>query len=457
MPNNLDLKNVLQEIDEAKIQELRAKLDEYYPQDLAEEYPKLDEDESKLLFDILSYKQGAAVFVELETNQINRVLQHLSDTQIIKFTNEMELDDAADIIALLDDERMLKVLEQIQRPYELKELLSYDPETCGGIMNPDFISVRADLKISAALRYVRLKAKRENDNQIIYIYVTKKFGELVGVISIKGLFLAPDNALVKDYMRTEVISVNVNDDQEKVAEITDKYHFLAIPVINENKQLVGVVTIDDIVDVIKEETTEDIYQSSGISVESDFSVTPSADFIARDYFNSYRARTPWLIITLFGQYCAAVLIAGFDSTIVKIPIAISFMPLLSGLSGNIGNQSTTIIVRGIATGEINTNKINKIFLNELLVSFGIGLTCACITGVLSFYFYHNCFLSLLISLSLIISMALAVSLGTITPLIFKKFDIDPATASGPLITTFIDMLSFFVYLSLIAKFTEVLV
>lgn len=453
--NQLDLSNILSEIDESRIQELRLVFDEYYPQDIAEEYKHLEDETKRLLFDILSASQGAAVLVEIENHDLNDILEHLSDDQIIKFANEMELDDAADIIGLLDDERMIKILEKIQRPFEIKELLSYDADTCGGIMTPGFISVREDLKIAAALRYVRLKA-REYDSEIFYIYVTKKFGELAGVISLRELFLAPDQDTVGTHMKDETISVKTTDDQELVATLISKYKFLAIPVTNENNQLVGIITIDDVVDVIEEEVTEDIYQSSGINIETQDGMDPSESLV-REYFTAYRARTPWLIVTLLGQYLAASMIARFDSTIAAIPIAISFMPLLSGLSGNIGNQSSTIIVRGISTGEVAIKKSSQILFHEIIISFAIGFTCATITGLMSYYVYHNLTLSILIGSSLIASMMLAVTLGTITPLAFKKLRLDPATASGPLITTAIDIISFFVYLTLITKFTNELI
>lgn len=451
----LDLKNLLTEIDESRIKDLRLKMDDFYAQDIAEEYIDLELEERLKLFYVLSYKQGANVLVELYENQIKQLFEHLSDEKIARFTNELELDDAADIVGLLEDERMAHVMDLIQRPYELKALLNYDPATCGGIMSPHFISVRGDLKCSAALRYVRLKAK-EIHSQIVYIYVVKKFGELHGVVSLKELFLAPDNDLVETHMSNESISVSVTDDQEAAAELISKYHFLALPVTNENNQLVGIITIDDVVEVIEEEATEDIYQSSGITVSEEEEIR-APKLSMGSYFNAYKARSPWLIITLFGQYLAAMLIAKFDSTIMAIPIAISFMPLLSGLSGNIGNQSTTIIVRGISTGEIELDDGLKILTHEVLISFSIGLTCALLTGAMSYYVYHNALLSLLIGSSLIISMVIAVSFGSVTPMIFKKLDIDPAIASGPLITTAIDILSFLVYLSLITKFVNELV
>lgn len=453
--STIDLKNMLEDLDETRILELRQSLEEYLAQDIAEEYRDLDKDEQKKLFDILSYKQGAQVLVELKAEDILHILKGLSNEQLVRFANEMELDDAADIIGLLEDERMATILERIQRPFELKALLEYDPDTCGGIMSPHFISVRGDLKCSAAVRYVKLKA-REIHSQIIYVYVTHRFGELAGVISLRELFLAPENDMVADHMTTEVVAANADDDRELAAELISKYRFLAMPVINENKQLVGIITIDDAVEVIEEEATADIYQSSGINVESETGIaTPTLTF--KSYFNSYKARSPWLLITLVGQYFAASIIASFDSTVMAVPIAISFMPLLSGLSGNVGNQSTTIIVRGISTGEIDLKDAFSIFLHELLVSFAIGITCASLAGLLSYNTYHNLTLSLLIAFSLVLSMALAVSLGTVTPMMFKQFRIDPAVASGPLITTTIDMLSFSVYLTLISKFIKALV
>lgn len=451
--NTLDLKNILSDLDESRILEFRSILDEYYPQDIAEEFKELDDKEKLLLFDVVSEEQGSNIIVELNENQIKNLLEVFSDDQITKFADKMELDDAADILAYLEDSRMLKILENLQRPFVLKELMSYETDTCGGIMTPSFISIRADLKIAAALRYVRLKA-REAENQIVYVYVTKKFGELAGVISIRQLFMADDNSIVGDHMSDETISVKVDDDQELAADLISKYKFLAIPVTNNNNQLVGIITIDDVVDVLEEETTEDIYQSSGINIDED---NLSDSSLLREYFGAYKARTPWLIITLLGQYIAAAVIAKYDTTIAAVPIAISFMPLLSGLSGNIGNQSSTIIIRGISIGAVNTNKSMKIFIHELIISLCIGLTCALITGLLSFYVYNNQTLSSLIGVSLILSMMLAVALGTLTPIIFKKLELDPATASGPLITTIIDMISFFVYLTLITKFITELV
>ncbi|MDD9899288.1 MAG: magnesium transporter [Candidatus Melainabacteria bacterium] len=456
MPNSsLKLKNILSEIDDSDPKELRAILDEFYPQDIAEEYHNLEREEKITLFDILSYKQGAEVLVELENEDVEEIFKELSDEQITKFTNHMELDDAADILGLLDDERMIRILENIQRPFEVKELMSHDPDTCGGIMKPSFISVREDLKIAAALRYVRLKA-REEGIEIMYIFVTKKFGELVGIMSLRELFLAPDTDTVGTHMNTDVISVNASNDQEQATDLLSKYRWLALPVVNDNNQLVGIITIDDAFEVIEDETTEDIYQSIGINVETEDSANVVKSLVS-EYASAYKARTPWILVTLLGQYMAASLIASYDATIAAIPIAISFMPLLSGLSGNIGNQSSTIMIRGISTGEVQVGKSSQILVHELIISLSIGLTCALVTGLMSLYVYHNQTLSMLIGLSLIISMMLAVAFGTITPFVFKKLELDPAAASGPLITTAIDIITFLVYLSLITKFVSVLV
>lgn len=450
MSNILDLQNLLLDIDDSNILDLRQIFDDFYSQDIAEAYDNLDKKAKELLFTVLSDDQGAAVLSDLAKSDLRDLLEIVSDDQLVRFVNNMALDDAADIIATIDDKRMLYILENIQRPAELKELMSFEPDTCGGIMAPNFISVREDLKVASALRYIRVKAK-ESDTEIVYIYVTKKFGELVGVISIKELFLSADEDLVSQHMNREIISVKVDDDQELAADLIAKYRFLAIPVLNNNEQLLGIITVDDAVQVIEEEATEDIYQSSGISEAKQTSS------LIKEYFVAYKARTPWLIVTLLGQYLSSILIASYHTTIISIPIAISFMPLLSGLSGNIGNQSSTIIVRGLYTGEVNENKSIKVFLHELVISLCIGLTCALMTGFLSFYFYKNLSLSFLIAMSLILSMMLAVALGTLTPIVFKKFQWDPAAASGPLITTAIDMISFFVYLTMITKFINELI
>ena len=218
-------------------------------------------------------------------------------------------------------------------------------------------------------------------------------------------------------MNTDVIMVNTDEDREVAAELISKYHFLAIPVINSSKQLVGTISIEDVVEILEDEVTQDIYQSSGINIEPD-SVSAYTDI--REYFTAYKARTPWLVITLLGQILSASLIVKFSNVISALPIAVSFMPLLSGLSGNIGNQSTTIIVRGISTGEIDTDRSREVVSHELLISLSIGLTCALITSVISYLMNGNIVLCALIALSLLISMFSAVFLGSLTPIIFKK-------------------------------------
>jgi magnesium transporter len=447
--NQLDLKNTLNNIDEDKILGLRQTLDEFYPQDIAEAYNNLNEEEGQTLFDVLSFQQGALVIIELEDYQIKDLFEYLSNEKIARFVNELELDDAADLLGLLDDEdRTLNIMDRLNRPYEIQELLSFDPDSAGGMMNPDFISIRADLKVAAALRFLRIKAKN-TDSQIVYMYVTTKTGELKGVISLKELFMAKDDSFVADYVNEDVIYVQAHQDREEVAEIISKYHFLALPVVDEKKVLVGVIAINDVVEILEDEVTQDIYQASGINVEED-AVYGTFDF--KQIFAAYKSRTPWLVITLFGQALSASLLLNYNDVISAVPVAVSFMPLLSGLSGNIGNQSTTIMIRGIYTGEINIGKSLEVLISEFATSIGIGFTCALITAAVSYFMNHNLLLSLLIAISLVVSMIAAVLLGTMVPIFFKKANFDPATASGPLITTLIDIISFIVYLSLVRMF-----
>ncbi len=365
----------------------------------------------------------------------------------------MDDDDATDLILKLPESEKASFLKLLPDPIQqalVNELINYPPESAGGIMSTDFLRLRSDMNIGLAFNYVRRQAP-EYKGQIYYLYVVDNRNKLSGVVTLRNLICAPTSDIVGNHMSDEVISCNVNDDQETVAETISKYDLIALPVIDDENTLKGVVTIDDVVDILKTETTEDIYQGSGIS-----DAIPSDELINGKVTFAVRARLPWLLLTLGGQTIAACIIASFDKTIASIPIAVSFMPLLSGLSGNVGGQTATIIVRGLVTGDIKLKDTLKHIFHETRTGFLLGIICSIITGFVAWFQHGIELLGLVVAFALTCSMTLGVLLGTIFPILLQYFKKDPATASSPMITTMLDMTTFTIYLSIISNLIKYL-
>lgn len=444
---------LLQLLENKEVEKLKFFLNDQYPQDLAEAIENLNEEEKCICFKLLEVEQASKVLSELNTENQMELFKSLSPGFMASIISQMDDDDATDLITKLPEEEktsLLKVLPDPIQQAHVQELIHYPSESAGGIMSTDFLRLRSDMNINIAFNYVRRQAP-EYKGQVYYLYVVDNVNKLVGVITLRNLICAPSSDIVANHMSDEVITCNVNDDQETVAKTISKYDLIALPVIDDSNTLKGVVTIDDVVDIFSTETTEDIYQGSGIS-----DAIPSDELINGKVAFAVRARLPWLLLTLVGQTIAACIIASFDKTIASIPIAVSFMPLLSGLSGNVGGQTATITVRGLVTGDIDLKDTFKHIFHELRVGILIGLICSAITGTIA-YFQHGIeLLGFVVAFALTCSMCLGVLLGTIFPMLLQYFKKDPATASSPLITTLLDMTTFAIYLGIISNFIKYL-
>ncbi len=427
--------------------ELRIFLNDQYPQDLAETIDKLDSEDQIICFKLIELETAAKVLSELNHEAQRNLLKVLGPKNAAPLISQMDVDDATDIIIQLPDEDKIALLKELPDPIQqahVQELIHYPPESAGGIMSTDFLRLRSDMNIHLAFNYVRRQAA-EYKTQIYYLYVVDNSNKLAGVISLRSLICAPFNDLVVNHMDTEVITCKVIDDQETVAKTISKYDLIALPIIDEDNSLKGIVTVDDVVDILSKETTEDMYQSSGIS-----DAVPSDELISGKVTYAVRARLPWLVITLIGQTLAAVIIAKYDKTISSVPIAVSFMPLLSGLSGNIGGQTSTIIVRGLVTGDIDIKNTFKYVFHEVKIGFLIGCICSVIAGIIAWRLHNMPTLGLIVAFALCCSMTYAVLFGTLIPIVLQYCKKDPATASSPFITTLLDILTFSFYLSIIS-------
>ena len=330
---------------------------------------------------------------------------------------------------------------------QLRELLAYKEDTAGGIMNPRVLTINQEMKVDDALSFIRTKAIDDN-TELFYLYVTDKQKHLLGVVSLRNLLTSNLSTRIEQIMIRDIVRLHVDDPQDMVAEIFMKYQYNALPVVDLYNRLQGIVTWDDVQDVVEEETTEEIYTSSGIATD----VFDEDDILSGKVINSVRARTPWLFITLIGEFFAVFVANKFDSTLAVLPITAIFMPLLAGLGGNIGTQSITLIVRGLSTGQVNLKKAFKYIFREFGVGLAIGLLFGVLVMITTIKWQHNIELGFIVGLAMVVNMTLATLIGTITPFLLKSLKIDPAIASGPVIATSIDVVGLFIYFTLVTTF-----
>lgn len=427
---------------------LEEELNGLHTADLAEIYRNINEDERIECSKLLSEDILADLLEELNPQIQIEVLEHINDEKAARIILKMPHDSMADILGDLNDVESETYLNKLplRVSSQIRELLSYEEDTAGGIMNSEVITVNQDMTIEQVLSFLRIKAEKENV-ELYYIYVVDKLNHLLGVVSLRSLLTSPLHIKVEDIMTSDVIKMHVDDDQEVVADTLIKYGFLAIPVVDHYNRLKGMVTWDDAQEVSEEETTEEIYTSSGIA--TDIIDIDEDEILSGHIFKAIRARTPWLFITLVGEFFAVNVAHHFDYTIEAIPIIAIFMPLLAGLGGNIGTQSITLMVRGLSTGQLNLSSAMHHIYRELRVGLSIGLFFGLMVTLFTWNWQHNYELGLIVGLAMAVNMTLATVIGTITPFILKKIKIDPAIASGPVIATTIDVLGLAVYFTLV--------
>ena len=325
--------------------------------------------------------------------------------------------------------------------------MNYDEDTAGGMMTPLFMTVTPDMSVKEVLDYIRDRAEEDNID-LYYVYVTDKQEHLLGVVSLRSLLISPFKTKIADVMNSDIVKLHIDDYRDTISDVFMKYQFDSLPVVDQYNHLRGIVTWDDAQDAVEEETTEEIYASSGISTGS----IDEDEILDGSIFTSVRARTPWLFVTLIGELIAVNVANYYGKTLQALPIIAIFMPLLAGLAGNIGTQSITLIVRGLSTGQLTMASTLKHILRESFIGFLIGAFFGGVVMLFTWGWQHNIELGIIVGIAMAINMALATLIGTLTPFAMKRLDIDPAVASGPVIATAIDVLGLAVYFSLASIF-----
>jgi magnesium transporter len=437
------VEDVKDAIKEKNRQFLTKLIDEMRPADLADLIEHLDPEQRLYIFDFLEPKGAGDVLVEMEAPVQESILGELDNQVISEIVQELDSDDAADLVGDLPAERAKQIIETVEDEVseELEKLLPYPEDTAGGIMALEFVAVMADATVQQAIETIR--EKREEVVNVYYLFVVDDYYRLMGVISLKDLVLEPPERKVNEIMNPEVISVNVNRDQEEVYHLVKKYDLVTIPVVDEHNRLVGRITHDDIIDVIAEEADEDISLMAGVIRQ---------EIAEESSLKISRARLPWLIAGLFGGILAAAVIKQFESSLEKVLALSFFFPVIMAMGGNTGTQAATVAVRGIATGDISLVHIGKRLWVEMRVALFNGIVCGILLGLIVGVWLYDYGLGSIVALSLVLIILNSGFIGASVPLALKRFNIDPALATGPFVTTTNDILSLLIYLGLVTFF-----
>ena len=405
--------------------------------DLSVVFRSLTFDQQHQLFNLIrDTEQKGILFSELDEDTFQDLVESIDDAELVAVFESMPNDDVADLIGRLPEDRSNVILDSMRKDEsrEVEGLLQYEDDTAGGIMVPDFVSLGEDITAREAIE--SLQKENLEVEMPFYLYVIDQYGKLVGVVSLRQLVVVPPSTPLKHFMTTDVFSVQTGMDQEEVAKIVARYDILAVPVVDESHCLVGIVTVDDVIDIFRKEATEDILKMAGVGEE--FVETKSI-------FKSTRLRLPWLFASCVGGLFAAFVIGKYEASLTQVAFLAAFIPVIMGMGGNIGTQSSTIVVRGLATGRLHVRDIWKVVGKELAIGFFLGMVYGLLIAGVAQFRYSIEALALAVALAVLCSMSVAALVGSLVPMAFARINIDPAVATGPFVTTAIDIISVFFY------------
>jgi len=407
------------------------------PADIAEVWAELTLNEKLIFFSALDTKFAADVFEFLKDEQMLELLNNLTLKRKREILNEMSPDDRTDLFEVLPDEEVEKLIPLLEENEQIRtrELLAYKENTAGGLMTTDFINVSENIKIGQVLRELRSKAK--DIDFIQNIYVVDNVNRLKGIIPLKELLTTSPQKKVENMMDTHFISVNLEMDQEEVARIFEKYDEPSVPVVDKLNRMKGVITVDDVIDVIEEEASEDIYHFGAAAVTD--------EYLSANPLIVAKKRVIWLIILALAGFISGTVLEHYSFLLSSIVTLSFFIPILMNTSGSAGTQAATMVVRGLATGEIKLNDIWRVIRKEFLIGILMGITAGAITALRAVILQGDIMLGVAVAIAMIVAIIIATSLGGILPIVFKKLGVDPALMSGPLIATILDTTTLLIY------------
>ncbi|WP_022668436.1 magnesium transporter [Desulfospira joergensenii] len=416
-------------------------IDKTHMADLSIVFKELSGLNRKKLFELIHDPEKIGLlFSEMDETVFLEFVKNVEFEKLVRVFDHMPSDDAAELLGLLDEELSDQILSKMKKEESdnVEQLMSYGEDTAGSLMVTDFVALEEDVKAREVIE--ALQNKYLDVEMPFYIYVVDGYGKLVGVSSLRQLVVVQPDKPLKEFMATDMVSVKTYTDREEVARLVSKYDYLAVPVVDDENCILGIVTVDDVIDILHEAATEDMLKMAGVGEEY---------IETQTVLRGSRIRLPWLLASCLGGVAAFFIIGGFEDSLAKFAGLAAFIPVIMGMGGNIGTQSSTIVVRGIATGRINIQDFSRVVSKELAVGLILGVIYGTLIGLVArFSFMAEPFswsLALAVGLAVLSSMTVAALVGSMVPLALEKFHVDPAVATGPFVTTSIDIVSVYCY------------
>ncbi|MDD4957219.1 MAG: magnesium transporter [Candidatus Omnitrophica bacterium] len=417
-------------------------LQDMSPEDIAEILGEFSAEEKVRIFKLLNEENAAVVLDDTDPQSRLQILQKIDKNTLAKVLDVMPVDEAADVVEDMPEHKREGILDLMEEDdaEDVEEILSYPEDSAARVMNPEFVSVSEDSDVEGAINRIR---GMEIDEDFFYVYVTDAMDRLKGTIKVIKLLTAPKGTLVRDLMETDIYSVPVDEDQEKAAMVMKKYDLFSLPVVDKDNKLVGRITVDDIMDVIEEESGEDISRMTG---------TIEAEHGTETTIRATSNRLPWLISCMLGSIITGLVIRTFQVTLTEMIALVSFIPVVTATGGNSGVQASTVVVREIALGYMDLGRVAEELWRQFKIALGLGITCGIVLSVIVNFMVKSSLVGVIVGTSIFLVVIWSNFVGVMTPVIFKKINIDPALASGPLITTLNDIIGVFIYLSIATVF-----
>ena len=433
-----EFRSIIESKDKDKALEI---LNDLHPADIAALYQELDLDEAEFVYLLLDADKAADVLLELDEEERRKMLEHLPVDVIAKqFIDHMETDDAVDVMRDLDEdvqEEILSHIDDVEQAGDIVDLLKYDEDTAGGIMGTEMVIVNENWSMAECVKEMRLQA--ETMSEIYYVYVVDDDERLKGIFPLKKMITNPSVSRIKQVMEQAPVAVKTDTSIEEVAQVIEKYDIVAVPVVDSIGRLVGRITVDDVMDEVREQSERDYQLASGISQDIECTDT---------VFDQTKARLPWLLIGIAGGIASATILGGFEGSLGRNPVLALFIPLIGGTGGNVGIQSSALVVQGLANGTLDIkNAIQQVF-KESGVAFINSTIISLLVFLYNLFFLDSMAITLAVSLSLLAVVIFASIFGTIVPLTLEKFKIDPALATGPFITITSDIIGVLIYMGI---------
>lgn len=420
---------IIKFLEERNFKELKEELENLHPVDLVDAMEELDKKQRMLVFRLLSKEEAAEVFTDMNSDMREELLEALTDSELKEIMDEMYVDDTVDVLEEMPAnvvDRLLMATDEETRK-QINTLLQYPEDSAGSIMNIEYISLRKEMTVADAI--LKIRQVGINRETIYTCYVTEK-RKLIGVVDVKDLLTAGESRLIEEIMDENVIYARTLDDQEQVANQINKYGLVAIPILDHEDCMVGIVTVDDAMLVLQDETTEDISIMAGVSPNED-------SYFGTSVFQHAKNRSLWLMLLMLSATVTGEILGHYEDAMAVMPVLITFIPMLMGTGGNCGSQSSTLVIRGLAVGEIEFKDIFRVLFKEIRVAVVVGLMLAVVNGLRIYIMYdQNVMLAGALGLTMIAVVSMAKCIGCILPLLAKKLGLDPAIMAAPLITTY---------------------